>query len=220
MFPKFPSPLRPLSPSPASAPSPLGGVLHGAKSVSPLRDGVMQAHGSLRGEGFTLAGMQRAFCILPKTAAGARGVPLPRNRNQGIQSFSPGCAARLSLGGQLALGNINARWSDVSRADFFSASLSNADLKVISDWLDFGQVTGRLDIVAENTEVAITGLGTLPLQYDFSIKGGSEGGRRLNFPAEALDNLMDMMGVKDAASNPMASFAFKAWRFFGVSSAS
>ncbi len=213
--PKISIAIEATQPITCTAPSPLGGVLHWSKVSVSLRDGVMQAHGSLRGEGFTLAGMQRAFCILPKKPLpGPVEFHYPEIEIKGSSLSAQGALHASLWGGQLALGNINARWSDVSRADF-SASLSNADLKVISDWLDFGQVTGRLDIVAENTEVAITGLGTLPLQYDFSIKGGSEGGRRLNFSAEALDNLMDMMGVKDAASNPMASFAFKAWRFFG-----
>jgi hypothetical protein len=175
----------------------------------------MRAAGALSGEGFTLAGVQRALCLAPD-----RPLPGPLEFNypditvKGSTLAAHGSLKASILGGALSASDINASWNDINRASF-SASLTNVNLEELAQWLHFGKVSGRLDLQAHHMEMAITGLGMLPLQYDFSIKGSSDEGRRLNFSAEALDNLMDMMGVKDAASNPVASFAFKAWHFFG-----
>jgi hypothetical protein len=196
-------------------PPALGGTLRLGKAQLSLNDGVLMGTATLKGDGFTVAGIQKAFCILSsRPLPGPVSLDYPDITVKGSSLAARGTLTAPVLGGELRLGDIMAQWGDTTKANI-AASLRGLDLQEFSRWTNFGKVTGRLDITAENTEVVLTSHGMLPLQYDFTLKGRSEDGHTLNFSAEALDNLMDMMGAKDAASNPVGSFAFGAWRLFG-----
>lgn len=142
-----------------------------------------------------IAGVQRALCIAPdRLLPGLIRLDYRHIALDGSALRAQGRAEGALFGGWARIGDVRVTTKGHTEVET-EAFLENADLKFLAEWLRFGKVTGRLDIALKNAAFAVGAMGTIPVRYDFSMRGRSDEGKNLNFSSQALGNLMDMMGV-------------------------
>jgi hypothetical protein len=162
-----------------------------------------------------LSSVQKGLCIFDRYP-----IPEKLKANYRITFLSSGeldaegSSSTPLWGGELKTGNLKVDFNMPTQISAV-ASVKQVSLEKVSAWANFGRVVGLMDIVADPVVIQMRQEGPMPVDYDFLIRGYDTPERSLNFSSEALDNLLDMMGVKDSANNIAASFAFRLWRTFG-----
>ena len=176
----------------------------------PKKDGgQVAASGRLSGT-VPIAALQKTFCL-----AADRHLPgLVRVGYDPIVYDANGLSATgraegALFGGWARVGDVKLSLKGHTEIET-EAFLENADIKFLAEWLRFGKVTGRLDMTLKNAAFVLSALGTIPVRYDFAVRGSSDKGRNLNFSSQALTNLMDMMGV----DTPVLSMQMGTRKFF------
>ncbi len=152
---------------------------------------------SISGGPFDITEIQKAFCVLPDTPIkGKIDIEYPKifNTESAIHLF--GLTNTDILGGYVRTRNIRYSWNETTPHIHFSTEWEDIDLHQIGELTHFGDMRGSLFGSLKDADYALTSLGPVPIQYDFTIRGAKRAEKEIRFYGRAVNNILELLGSR------------------------
>jgi hypothetical protein len=139
--------------------------------------------------------IQKAFCLAyNKTIEGTLQIDFNKILIQDKKFFFDGKIFGTIFKGDVEINNLKLDFTKTYPQITLSAYFKNLNLGEIGAFTHFGDMRGLLDIELINATYALTEIGPIPIEYDFSIKNTPN--VKAYFYGRAVHNLLELFGTK------------------------
>ncbi len=151
----------------------------------------------MSGGPFQISTIQKEMCILnQKPIEGEMKFEFPKvfNSKEGFHAL--GSIDVSLLGGTAQIRDVRYYWGEDHPKVSFQSRWDDLDLNKIGELTKFGDMRGSLDGSLNNATYAITDIGPIPLEYDFTVQGKPRSGKVIRFYGRAVDNILELLGSR------------------------
>lgn len=146
---------------------------------------------------FQISKIQKDTCVFnDKLIEGELLFNFPKvfNSKEGFHAL--GSVNLTILGGTAEVKDLRYFWGDEHPKVAFHSRWDDLDLFKIGELIKFGDMRGSLDGNLNNAIYALTDIGPIPLEYDFTVQGKPRSGKVIRFYGRAVNNILELLGSR------------------------